>query len=160
MPESVKRCSIDARTLKKQHKAVLANAMTPQSSRITEYFTEETAPEDISGYWTVPGAAQNLAAVRREGGIAVSFDCPDDFGMYTLWRGEAGKAEKPLITRSGREGHIEYIDAAAKAGKGYRYRVTVKHEKLRIGGAPVEGLATRYAFVPAGFSAGGLYANE
>ena len=38
-PESVKQYSIDAKTLKKQHKAVLANAMTPQSSRITEYFT-------------------------------------------------------------------------------------------------------------------------
>ena len=159
-PESVKQYSIDAKTLKKQHKVVLANAMTPQNSRITEYFTEETAPEDISGYWTVPGPAQNLAAVRREGGIAVSFDCPDDFGMYTLWRGEAGKAEKPLMTWNGREGHIEYIDASAKPGTGYRYRVAVKHEELLIGDDPVEGLTTRYAFVPAGFSAGGIYANE
>ena len=53
-PESVKQYSIDAKTLKKQHKVVLANAMTPQSSRVTEYFTEETAPEDVSGYWAVP----------------------------------------------------------------------------------------------------------
>ena len=147
-PESVKQYSIDAKTLKKQHKAVLANAMTPQSSRITEYFTEETAPEDVSGYWAVPGSAQNLLAVREEGGVMVSFDCPDDFGMYTLWRSEAGKAEKPLMTWDGREGHIEYIDAAVKPGKGYRYRVTVKHEELLIGDEPVEGLTTRYAFVP------------
>ena len=117
-PESVKQYSIDAKTLKKQHKAVLANAMTPQSSRVTEYFTEETAPEDVSGYWAVPGSAQNLLAVREEGGVMVSFDCPDDFGMYTLWRSEAGKAEKPLMTWNGREGHIEYIDAAVKPGKG------------------------------------------
>lgn len=149
-PESVKQYSIDAKTLKKQHKVVLANAMTPQSSRITEYFTEETAPEDVSGYWAVPGSAQNLLAVREEGGVMVSFDCPDDFGMYTLWRSEAGKAEKPLMTWNGREGHIEYIDAAVKPGKGYRYRVTVKHEELLIGNEPVEGLTTRYAFVPAG----------
>ena len=113
-PESVKQYSIDAKTLKKQHKVVLANAMTPQSSRVTEYFTEETAPEDVSGYWAVPGSAQNLLAVREEGGVMVSFDCPDDFGMYTLWRSEAGKAEKPLMTWNGREGHIEYIDASAK----------------------------------------------
>lgn len=119
-PESVKQYSIDAKTLKKQHKVVLANAMTPQSSRVTEYFTEETAPEDVSGYWAVPGSAQNLLAVREEGGVMVSFDCPDDFGMYTLWRSEAGKAEKPLMTWNGREGHIEYIDAAVKPGKGYR----------------------------------------
>ncbi|MBS1393292.1 MAG: PBP1A family penicillin-binding protein [Christensenellaceae bacterium] len=124
-PESVKQYSIDAKTLKKQHKVVLANAMTPQSSRVTEYFTEETAPEDVSGYWAVPGSAQNLLAVREEGGVMVSFDCPDDFGMYTLWRSEAGKAEKPLMTWNGREGHIEYIDAAVNPGKGYRYRVTV-----------------------------------
>ena len=117
-PESVKQYSIDAKTLKKQHKVVLANAMTPQSSRVTEYFTEETAPEDVSGYWAVPGSAQNLLAVREEGGVMVSFDCPDDFGMYTLWRSEAGKAEKPLMTWDGREGHIEYIDAAVKPGKG------------------------------------------
>lgn len=117
-PESVKQYSIDAKTLKKQHKVVLANAMTPQSSRVTEYFTEETAPEDVSGYWAVPGSAQNLLAVREEGGVMVSFDCPDDFGMYTLWRSEAGKAEKPLMTWNGREGHIEYIDAAVKPGKG------------------------------------------
>ena len=149
-PESVKQYSIDAKTLKKQHKVVLANAMTPQSSRVTEYFTEETAPEDVSGYWAVPGSAQNLLAVREEGGVMVSFDCPDDFGMYTLWRSEAGKAEKPLMTWNGREGHIEYIDAAVKPGKGYRYRVTVKHEELLIGNEPVEGLTTRYAFVPAG----------
>ncbi len=159
-PESVKQYSIDAKTLKKQHKAVLANAMTPQSSRITEYFTEETAPEDVSGYWAVPGSAQNLVAVREEGGIMVSFDCPDDFGMYTLWRSEAGKAEKPLMTWNGREGHIEYIDAAVKPGNGYRYRVTVKHEELLIGDEPVEGLTTRYAFVPAGLDTSSSSTNE
>lgn len=159
-PESVKQYSIDAKTLKKQHKVVLANAMTPQSSRVTEYFTEETAPEDVSGYWAVPGSAQNLLAVREEGGVIVSFDCPDDFGMYTLWRSEAGKAEKPLMTWNGREGHIEYIDAAVKPGKGYRYRVTVKHEELLIGDEPVEGLTTRYAFVPAGLGTSSSSINE
>lgn len=159
-PESVKQYSIDAKTLKKQHKAVLANAMTPQSSRVTEYFTEETAPEDVSGYWAVPGSAQNLLAVREEGGVMVSFDCPDDFGMYTLWHSEAGKAEKPLMTWDGREGHIEYIDAAVKPGKGYRYRVTVKHEELLIGDEPVEGLTTRYAFVPAGLGTSSSSINE
>ena len=159
-PESVKQYSIDAKTLKKQHKAVLANAMTPQSSRVTEYFTEETAPEDVSGYWAVPGSAQNLLAVREEGGVMVSFDCPDDFGMYTLWRSEAGKAEKPLMTWNGREGHIEYIDAAVKPGKGYRYRVTVKHEELLIGDEPVEGLTTRYAFVLAGLGTSSSSINE
>lgn len=159
-PESVKQYSIDAKTLKKQHKAVLANAMTPQSSRVTEYFTEETAPEDVSGCWAVPGSAQNLLAVREEGGVMVSFDCPDDFGMYTLWRSEAGKAEKPLMTWNGREGHIEYIDAAVKPGKGYRYRVTVKHEELLIGDEPVEGLTTRYAFVPAGLGTSSSSINE
>ena len=159
-PESVKQYSIDTKTLKKQHKVVLANAMTPQSSRVTEYFTEETAPEDVSGYWAVPGSAQNLLAVREEGGVMVSFDCPDDFGMYTLWRSEAGKAEKPLMTWNGREGHIEYIDAAVKPGKGYRYRVTVKHEELLIGDEPVEGLTTRYAFVPAGLGTSSSSINE
>lgn len=159
-PESVKQYSIDAKTLKKQHKVVLANAMTPQSSRVTEYFTEETAPEDVSGYWAVPGSAQNLLAVREEGGVMVSFDCPDDFGMYTLWRSEAGKAEKPLMTWNGREGHIEYIDAAVKPGKGYRYRVTVKHEELLIGDELVEGLTTRYAFVPAGLGTSSSSINE
>ena len=159
-PESVKQYSIDAKTLKKQHKVVLANAMTPQSSRVTEYFTEETAPEDVSGYWAVPGSAQNLLAVREEGGVMVSLDCPDDFGMYTLWRSEAGKAEKPLMTWNGREGHIEYIDAAVKPGKGYRYRVTVKHEELLIGDEPVEGLTTRYAFVPAGLGTSSSSINE
>lgn len=159
-PESVKQYSIDAKTLKKQHKVVLANAMTPQSSRVTEYFTEETAPEDVSGYWAVPGSAQNLLAVREEGGVMVSFDCPDDFGMYTLWRSEAGKAEKPLMTWNGREGHIEYIDAAVKPGRGYRYRVTVKHEELLIGDEPVEGLTTRYAFVPAGLGTSSSSINE
>lgn len=159
-PESVKQYSIDAKTLKTQHKVVLANAMTPQSSRVTEYFTEETAPEDVSGYWAVPGSAQNLLAVREEGGVMVSFDCPDDFGMYTLWRSEAGKAEKPLMTWNGREGHIEYIDAAVNPGKGYRYRVTVKHEELLIGDEPVEGLTTRYAFVPAGLGTSSSSINE
>ena len=159
-PESVKQYSIDAKTLKKQHKVVLANAMTPQSSRVTEYFTEETAPKDVSGYWAVPGSAQNLLAVREEGGVMVSFDCPDDFGMYTLWRSEAGKAEKPLMTWNGREGRIEYIDAAVKPGKGYRYRVTVKHEELLIGDEPVEGLTTRYAFVPAGLGTSSSSINE
>lgn len=159
-PESVKQYSIDAKTLKKQHKAVLANAMTPQSSRVTEYFTEETAPKDVSGYWAVPGSAQNLLAMREEGGVMVSFDCPDDFGMYTLWRSEAGKAEKPLMTWNGREGHIEYIDAAVKPGKGYRYRVTVKHEELLIGDEPVEGLTTRYAFVSAGLGTSSSSINE
>lgn len=60
----------------------------------------------------------------------------------------------------GREGHIEYIDAAVKPGKGYRYRVTVKHEELLIGDEPVEGLTTRYAFVPAGLGTSSSSINE
>ena len=61
---------------------------------------------------------------------------------------------------SGREGHIEYIDASAEPGTGYRYRVAVRHEELLIGDDPVEGLTTRYAFVPAGLVTRNLYANE
>ena len=80
--------------------------------------------------------------------------------MYTLWRSEAGKAEKPLMTWNGREGHIEYIDAAVRPGNGYRYRVTVKHEELLIGDEPVEGLTTRYAFVLAGLGTSSSSINE
>lgn len=38
--------------------------------------------------------------------------------------------------------------------------MTVKHEELLIGDEPVEGLTTRYAFVPAGLGTSSSSINE
>ena len=68
------------------HKTALANVFTPEESRITELFTAATAPEVTTGYWAIPASAQNFSASLYDGDIKLSFDCPDDFGIYSLHR--------------------------------------------------------------------------
>lgn len=63
-PNGVRQCVIDLLALKRSHEIALANGMTPESSRMTEYFTEETAPVTFSKYWRLPGILQGFANTR------------------------------------------------------------------------------------------------
>ena len=63
-PNGVRQCVIDLLALKRSHEIALANGMTPESSRMTEYFTEETAPVTFSKYWRLPGILQGFANAR------------------------------------------------------------------------------------------------
>ena len=142
-PEGVMEYSLDSYSLKVLHKAALANVFTPEDSRITELFTADTAPQAATGYWAIPAAAQNLSAAIVNGKVNISFDCPDDFGEYSLCRRDDRGRERIIKTWSGREGHIQYTDTSAQGGSSYAYYVTVRHEEMKIGGKAVYGLPTR-----------------
>lgn len=146
-PEGVMEYSIDSYSLNVLHKTALANAFTPENNRITELFTANTAPEVTTGYWAIPAAAQNLIATVHGMDVNISFDCPDDFGQYSLCRRDEKGKERTLKTWSGAEGHIEYVDNTASAGKSYNYYVSVQHEEMKIGGNAVYGLPTREVYV-------------
>ena len=142
-PQGVSEYSIDAYSLNVLHKAALANAFTPEESRITELFTEETAPGATTGYWAIPASAQNFAVSQYGQGIRISFDCPDDFGIYSLHRKDDRGKERTLKTWNGTEGHVEFTDTSAIAGKTYSYYVSVQHESMEIGEKTVYGLPTQ-----------------
>lgn len=142
-PEGVMEYSLDSYSLNVLHKAALANVFTPEESRITELFTLNTAPQVTTGYWAIPAAAQNLNAVLRGTSVNISFDCPDDFGEYSLCRRDERGKERTIKTWRGTEGHIEYTDSTAAPGSSYVYYVSVRHEEMEIGGNIVYGLPTR-----------------
>lgn len=146
-PQGVGEYSIDAYSLKVLHKAALANVFTPEDSRITELFTAETAPGVTTGYWAIPASAQNLTVSSYGGDVVISFDCPDDFGVYSLHRKDERGKERILKTWNGTEGHVEYIDRTVIRGKNYSYYVSVQHETMDINGKRVYGLPTREAAV-------------
>ena len=146
-PENVKEFSLDEYSLKVLHKLALSNVFTPEDSRITELFTADTAPDVTTGYWAIPAAAQNLTAAIYGNNIKITFDCPDDFGLYSLHRKDDRGKERTLKTWDGTEGHIEYIDNSAASGNTYSYYVSVQHEALKIGGKVVYGLPTREVFI-------------
>ena len=148
-PEGVREYSIDAYSLNMLHKTALANVFTPEESRITELFTTATAPGVTTGYWAIPASAQNLTASSYEGDIKLSFDCPDDFGIYSLHRKDDRGNERTLKTWNGTEGHIEYIDSTVTPGKTYSYYVAVQHEAMEIGEKTVYGLPTREVSIQA-----------
>lgn len=142
-PEGVLEYSIDEYSLNVLHKIALANVFTPEESRITELFTAATAPDVTTGYWSIPASAQNLAAAVYGKNVIITFDCPDDFGEYTLMRKDGKGKERALYTWSGKEGHIEYTDSSAVSGESYAYYVSVQHEEMEIYDKPVYGLVTR-----------------
>lgn len=148
-PEGVREYSIDAYSLNMLHKTALANVFTPEESRITELFTAATAPEVTTGYWAIPASAQNFSASSYDGDIKLSFDCPDDFGIYSLHRKDDRGNERTLKTWNGTEGHIEYIDSTVTPGKTYSYYVSVQHETMEIGKKSVYGLPTRETYIQA-----------
>ena len=129
-PENVKEFSLDEYSLKVLHKLALSNVFTPEDSRITELFTADTAPDVTTGYWAIPAAAQKLTAAIYGNNIKITFDCPDDFGLYSLHRKDDRGKERTLKTWDGTEGHIEYIDNYAASGNTYSYYVSVQHEAL------------------------------
>ncbi len=149
-PEGVKEYSLDGYSLNILHKTALANAFTPEQSRITELFTADTAPEYTTGYWAIPAAAQNLYAETNGSSVEISFDCPDDFGVYDLNRRDDRGNEVTLESFSGTQGHIQYADDTVSTGKRYGYYVSVRHEAMEIGEKNVYGLPTRevYIYVP------------
>jgi len=148
-PENVKEYSLDEYSLKVLHRLALANVFTPEDSRVTELFTAETAPDVATGYWAIPAAAQNLTAAVLGSNIKITFDCPDDFGLYTLHRKDDRGRERILKNWSGKEGHIEYVDNSAVEGKTYSYYVSVQHEELKIGEKTVYGLPAKEVFITA-----------
>ncbi len=146
-PEGVGEYSLDEYSLTVLHKAALANVFTPEQSRVTELFTADTAPGVTTGYWAIPATAQNFTAMATDGVVNISFDCPDDFGSYSLCRRDGKGKERILNTWSGTEGHVEYTDSSAQNGSTYTYQVTVMHEKMQIGGKGVYGLPSRELMV-------------
>lgn len=158
-PEGIMEYSIDEYSLKVLHKTALANAFTPEKSRVTELFTSDTVPETTTGYWTIPAGAQNLVAIMADGQVNLSFDCPDDFGMYSLCRKDDSGRKRTLKTWSGAEGHVEYVDNSAVRGNTYTYYVTVMHEKMEMNGEKVYGPQSREVMisVPDGVISVNLY---
>ncbi|MBR5292772.1 MAG: PBP1A family penicillin-binding protein [Clostridia bacterium] len=142
-PEGVSEYSLDAYSLKVLHKVALANVYTPEDSRITELFTLDTAPGTTTSYWAIPATAQNFTLAEYGGNIRISFDCPDDFGVYSLHRKDDRGKERTLKTWNGTEGHIEFTDSSVTVGKTYSYYVSVHHESMTIGEKKVYGLPTQ-----------------
>ena len=143
-PTGVNTYKIDAKTLETQHEAVLANALTPQSSILEEIFLEGTQPDKFTEYWAVPSAARKFSAiVSQDGKVEVNFTITCDYALYRLYREDPNGNAELLESWSGVSGQaVSYTDAGAKGGRTYGYYVVPVHKELVIGSKHVYGPST------------------
>ena len=93
VPEGIVEVRLDGASLE-EGVAVLANAMTPADSVVTEYFTQDTVPTETTKYWAVPSSVKKVGlSLNEQGRPVVSFDPPQAFVRYRIYRA-AGAANR------------------------------------------------------------------
>jgi len=141
IPEGVSEYALDAYTLQHEHRAVLANAFTPQEEKTMEYFLHGTEPNAITEYWAVPYPVKNLTVRFSALNFPhISFFAPQQSVHYKLYRENCKGGEKVLIRQwSGTSGEISYEDRSIVNGESYRYYVLPEHPELELNGKKVTG---------------------
>ncbi len=147
VPEGIVEVRLDGASLE-EGVAVLANAMTPADSVVTEYFTQDTVPTETTKYWAVPSSVKKVGlSLNEQGRPVVSFDPPQAFVRYRIYRA-AGGGEPVLIAElPGDMGRIDYEDNGAPYGVVCQYYVQPVHPEMTLAGEPVTGPSTASASI-------------
>ncbi len=147
VPEGIVEVRLDGASLE-EGVAVLANAMTPADSVVTEYFTQDTVPTETTKYWAVPSSVKKVGlSLNEHGRPVVSFDPPQAFVRYRIYRA-AGGGEPVLIAElPGDMGRIDYEDNSAPYGVVCQYYVQPVHPEMTLAGEPVTGPSTASASI-------------
>ena len=147
VPEGIVEVRLDGASLE-EGVAVLANAMTPADSVVTEYFTQDTVPTETTKYWAVPSSVKKVSlSLNEQGRPVVSFGPPQAFVRYRIYRA-AGGGEPVLIAElPGDMGRIDYEDNSAPYGVVCQYYVQPVHPEMTLAGEPVTGPSTASASI-------------
>lgn len=147
MPSGVREYRIDTRTLDTEHMAVLANALTPEGAFYSEVFVLGTEPEEMSSYWQIPKAPENISATAGDGTALIFFDAPSRFMIYRLYRENSEGKSVLLGEFSGENGSVAFEDLSIQASGTYQYYVIPVHPQLTIQDQPVTGESSKHVYV-------------
>ena len=139
MPAGVREYRIDSHTLKNEHIAVLANALTPEGEAYSEVFVMGTEPGEMTSYWQIPSPPTRITATSNEETALLYFETPNRYILYRLYRENQEGKSVLLMEFSGENGSVAYEDKGIKQPGTYRYYVIPVHPQLTIQGEPVGG---------------------
>ena len=86
VPDSVCLAALDKTTLLREHAAVLATSLTPQSETVFEYFVKGSEPENYSSYWQVPEAPTDLSVSLSDDTVTLTFTPLSAKMQYRVYR--------------------------------------------------------------------------
>ncbi|MCE5235504.1 MAG: PBP1A family penicillin-binding protein [Eubacteriales bacterium] len=141
MPPGIVECKLDLHALGEAHEVLLATALTPQKSTVTEIFVEGTEPTKQSDYWVVPYPVANFnVTLNADGYPSISFTPRQAFVEYRLYREEGGTSV--LVNKWKGKGSVSYVDRGVAAGTSCLYYVVPVHPELRVNSQEVTGPAS------------------
>ncbi len=148
MPSSVVRYRIDSYTLGTEHVAVLATALTPETSSYTEYFVIGTEPDEYTSYWAAPRPPETIAvSLNDRDKPVVTFDAPSRDMIYRLYRENSVGKSVMLGEFSNVEGTVTFTDERLKKEGEYAYYVIPVHPQLLINEQNITGSASKKVYV-------------
>lgn len=151
-PQSILEVKIDQKALEGENRVVMASAFTPADKTMTEYFTDETKPTEISAYWNVPEPPNDLTVEDSGNGYPlVSFTPKRSDIIYRLMRRQADSDYVLQIGEiSGKSSLVSAIDYNVEIGKTYIYYIIPCHPELTVGSKPMAGPPSASVAYPPG----------
>lgn len=135
-PDGVLCCALD-KTALETGKLLLATRHTPREEVLSEYFTAETAPRDVSPAWTEPLPPAQVRWQPDAGGKpTIIFTAADARLLFRVVRVSGDGTERVIAELSGSEGELAYTDHSALPGATYFYYVQTVNPLVPQDGAP------------------------
>lgn len=140
-PDGVVEAKIDKKSLLAEDEPRLASAFTPADQTLEEYFMEDDAPTQISTYWTVPQAPNDLSVTSGEGGYPqISFTPIESYVIYRLMRTDIATNQTVKVGEyTGSRDKVYLHDDTAHYGHTYQYYVLPVHPEIEVDGQSLTG---------------------
>lgn len=139
-PGGIISLDIDKKSIEWRGEAMLATALTPETYRYSEVFTEKNHPTKQSDVWNAPRTPNSFYVTHNDAGNPLLVIQPADNAIYRIQRDAVG--ESFILTELwGAAGEtLYYADTRAALGVVYTYRVIPVHSELLQNGILLEGV--------------------
>ena len=147
IPDTVTMVALDKKALYDTQKQLLASELTPEDSKLYEYFPTDAVPTETSNYWQMPATPTDFSATLSARNLPqLSFTIVQSFARYDLYRVDMLGQTARIASFTGNAGKaIQYEDITATAGTWQYYALPV-HPDINVTGQPT---ASQEVVVPA-----------
>ena len=139
VPDGIVTVALDRTTLNREHAAVRATSLTPQSETVWEYFVKGTEPTDYSEYWQVPEPPSDLCVTLSNDTATITFTPPSRHMLYRVYRVDASGFAILLKTVENAGFAVTIEDPVGSLNGQIGYCVVPVHPALTKNGAALEG---------------------
>lgn len=147
VPDSVTAVRLDRTTLSAEHRTVLATPLTPERDAVTEYFVSGTEPTELSAYWQVPEAPDDVEVTRDGNTVTVTFTPLAEGMLYRLYRENSEGFSILLTTVTGSVFPASFTEELPESEGSYAYYVIPVHPKLTSNGTLLCGHSSEKAYL-------------